>query len=92
MTELPPDDIESGEFEMQSDLQVDDAQIDDASAGLPDVYELTGHPRIDEALTRLDSLDDLDINDHPEQFDAIHQALRESLASAGRDGDASEHP
>lgn len=52
----------------------------------------TGHPRIDEALTRLDSLDDLDINDHPEQFDAIHQALRESLASAGRDGDALEIP
>lgn len=54
--------------------------------------ELTGIGRIDEALTRLDALDELDINDHPEQFDAIHQALRESLASAGRDGDAPEFP
>ncbi|MEO6606171.1 MAG: hypothetical protein ABIN55_11200 [Aeromicrobium sp.] len=54
--------------------------------------ELTGNGRIDEALTRLEALDELDINDHPEQFDAIHQALRESLASAGRDGDAPESP
>lgn len=54
--------------------------------------ESTGNERIDEALTRLDALDELDINDHPGQFDAIHQALRESLASAGRDGDALESP
>ena len=54
--------------------------------------EATGNGRIDEALDRLGALDDLDINDHPEQFDAIHQALRESLASAGRDGDAPELP
>lgn len=54
--------------------------------------ESTGNERIDEALKRLESLDELDINDHPEQFDAIHQALRESLASAGRDGDAPESP
>ena len=58
----------------------------------PTGIESTGNERIDEALTRLDALDALDINDHPEQFDAIHQALRESLASAGRDGDAPESP
>lgn len=58
----------------------------------PTGTESTGNERIDEALTRLDALDELDINDHPEQFDAIHQALRESLASAGRDGDAPESP
>lgn len=92
MTELPPDDALPGESDMPSDLQVDDEQVDDAPEDVSDVVESTGHPRIDEALTRLDSLDDLDINDHPEQFDAIHQALREALASAGRDGDASEHP
>ncbi len=54
--------------------------------------ESTGHPRIDDALARLDTLEDLDINEHPEQFDAIHQALRESLASAGRDEVAPELP
>ncbi len=63
----------------------------DATADGPE-HEATGHPRIDEALTRLDTLDELDINDHPAQFDAIHQALRESLASAGRDTDAVEAP
>jgi hypothetical protein len=66
-------------------------EIPAEDAQTPEV-ESTGHPRIDEALTRLDALDELDINDHPEQFDAIHQALRESLASAGRDGDAPELP
>jgi hypothetical protein len=52
----------------------------------------TGHPRIDEALSRLDGLDDLEITQHPDEFDAIHRVLRESLASAGRDGDAPDSP
>ncbi len=87
MTETPSEDLPRDEAEIPVDLQVDDAEpIGDS------IVESTGHPRIDEALTRLDALDELDINDHPEQFDAIHQALRESLASAGRDGDAPEHP
>ncbi len=77
MTELPSEDTPTPE-----------AESTDTDTGT----ELTGNERIDEALQRLDSLDELDINDHPEQFDAIHQALRESLASAGRDGDAPEHP
>ena len=47
--------------------------------------EPTGHARIDEALERLEGLDDLDISLHPEEFDAIHGVLRESLANAGRD-------
>lgn len=48
--------------------------------------ELTGHPHIDEALERLQLLSDLDITAHPQEFDAIHGVLRESLANAGRDG------
>jgi hypothetical protein len=52
----------------------------------------TGHPRIDEALSRLGGLGDLEITQHPEEFDAIHRVLRESLASAGRDGDVSDSP
>ena len=47
--------------------------------------EPTGHARIDEALERLNGLDDLEITAHPEEFDAIHGVLRESLANAGRD-------
>lgn len=47
---------------------------------------VTGHAAIDRALERLDHLDDLEIADHPAEFDAIHGVLRESLAHAGRDG------
>lgn len=48
-------------------------------------FEPTGHARIDEALARLAGLDDLEITAHPEEFDAIHGVLRESLANAGHD-------
>lgn len=50
----------------------------------------TGHPAIDEALERLERLDDVDLSLHVEEFDAIHGVLRESLAHAGRDGIAPE--
>ncbi len=53
---------------------------------------VTGHEAIDRALERLDGLDGLDITHHPEEFDAIHGVLRESLAHAGRDGTAPESP
>jgi hypothetical protein len=52
----------------------------------------TGHARIDEALERLDRLDEIDLSLHPEEFDAIHGVLRESLANAGRDGVALDAP
>ena len=67
---------------------------EDAAVTQPEstAVEPTGNERIDEALSRLEDLDELDINDHPEQFDAIHQALRESLASAGRDEGSLESP
>jgi hypothetical protein len=54
--------------------------------------EPTGHGRIDEALERLDRLDELDISLHPEEFDAIHGVLRESLAQAGRGPGALDSP
>jgi hypothetical protein len=61
--------------------------IDDVA---PEPVESTGHPDIDEALERLGRLNDLEITSHPEEFDAIHRVLRESLANAGRDGDIPE--
>ncbi|TXL63027.1 hypothetical protein [Aeromicrobium terrae] len=42
-----------------------------------------GHPGLEEALRRLDGLDELDVEHHPEAFDAVHRALREALAEAG---------
>jgi len=66
---------------------IEHEQIDQAAT---EPIEPTGHVAIDEALERLDRLDDLGITSHPEEFDAIHRVLRESLANAGRDGDLPE--
>lgn len=44
-----------------------------------------GHPGLDEALRRLDALDEVDLDQHPAEFDAIHRALRAALADAGYD-------
>lgn len=56
----------------------------------PEPAVATGHVHIDEALERLGHLDDREITSHPEEFDAIHRVLRESLANAGRDGNIPE--
>ena len=41
-----------------------------------------GHPGLEDALRRLDALDDVDLDQHPAEFDAIHRALRAALADA----------
>lgn len=68
------------------------APDDDASEEpiTPSGIDPTGHDRVDEALERLAGLDEVEIVGHPEQFDAIHRVLRESLANAGRDEDAAD--
>lgn len=52
----------------------------------------TGHAAIDAALERLQRIDELDLSLHPEEFDAVHGVLRESLANAGRDGTIADSP
>jgi hypothetical protein len=47
-----------------------------------------GHPALEDALRRLDALDDVDIDEHPAEFDAIHRALRAALSDAGQVPDA----
>jgi len=44
-----------------------------------------GHPGLEDALRRLDALDDVDLEHHPAEFDAIHRALRAALADAGQE-------
>ena len=39
-----------------------------------------GHPGLEEALRRLDALDEVDLDQHPAEFEAIHRALRAALA------------
>jgi hypothetical protein len=67
--------------------EIHDDPIDEVT---PEPVEATGHAEIDAALERLERLGDLEITSHPEEFDAIHRVLRESLANAGRDGDIPE--
>ena len=69
---------------------VDDVAPEPVDDVAPEPVESTGHADIDAALERLDRLGDLEITSHPEEFDAIHRVLRESLANAGRDGDIPE--
>ena len=44
-----------------------------------------GHPGLEDALRRLEALDEVDLEQHPAEFDAIHRALRAALAAAGQD-------
>ena len=44
-----------------------------------------GHPGLEDALRRLDALDEVDLEQHPAEFDAIHRALRAALADAGQE-------
>jgi hypothetical protein len=52
----------------------------------------SGNGRIDEAIARLDRLDELPVDAHPDIFDEIHTGLRNALANAGRDEDPSDTP
>lgn len=45
----------------------------------------SGHPGLEDALRRLEALDEVDLEQHPAEFDAIHRALRAALADAGQD-------
>jgi len=42
-----------------------------------------GHPGLEDALRRLEALDEADIDQHPAEFDAIHRALRTALNDVG---------
>jgi len=44
-----------------------------------------GHPGLEDALRRLDALDEAELEQHPAEFDAIHRALRAALADAGQE-------
>ena len=56
------------------------------STGDPDGHGETGDPppdpRVQAALARLARLDDLDVDEHVEVYDAVHRDLRDALAGA----------
>jgi hypothetical protein len=48
----------------------------------------TGHPAVDEALSRLDALDGVPTEAHAPVFEGVHQQLRDTLSAL----DAAPHP
>ena len=71
-----------------------DEQAEPTSAPTPGVDDdllaqareaAAGHPGLEDALRRLDALDEVDLEQHPAEFDAIHRALRAALADAGQE-------
>jgi len=41
----------------------------------------TGDDRVDAALQRLDTVDDLPVSEHVAQYDALHRTLQDALAA-----------
>ena len=46
----------------------------------------TGDERVDEAVARLDDLDERDVDEHADVYDTIHGDLADMLDDAGSDG------
>lgn len=50
---------------------------------------ITGEPRVDEALHKLDELDELPVSEHPATFERVHSQLVEVLGELRSGTDAS---
>jgi hypothetical protein len=81
----------SDEHEVLADEAAAEAPPAEAAPGLdPDLLQqardaATGHPGLEDALRRLEELDDVELDQHPEEFDRIHRVLREALTDAGQE-------
>lgn len=51
-----------------------------------EVETTAGPPAVDDALARLDALDDLPVAEHAAVFEEVHQSLRRSLRGDETDG------
>lgn len=74
--------------ETSSESQSGPSPTDSAMTG----HALTGNGRIDDAIARLERIEELPVDSHPEIYDEIHTGLRDALANAGRDEDPSDTP
>jgi hypothetical protein len=66
-----------------ADLEVEDGATDfePQDGGVRVSSGGTGDDRVDAALRRLDSIDELPIGEHVEQYDAVHRTLQDALAA-----------
>lgn len=49
----------------------------------------TGHRRVDAAIERLDTLDELPVDEHAAVYNGVHEELRAALTDAGLPADGS---
>ena len=69
----------SGPRTRTSDAQSDDSGATDrAGSGWS-----TGDTRVDDAVARLEGLDERDLNEHVEVYDSVHRDLADVLDDAG---------
>lgn len=81
-----------GEDEVQApnpphnENQPPDPQQPQAGHSAADAAEPTGHPPVDQALSRLSELPDLPLHEHAAVFEQVHNDLREALGSVDQAG------
>lgn len=54
---------------------------------MSETRELGANERIDEAMSHLDGLEQLPVDQHAQIFDDIHAVLRSELSQAGREAE-----
>ncbi len=67
----------------QSDAQPDAQPDDPRATDRPDNGWSTGDARVDDAVARLEGLDERDLNEHVEVYDSVHRDLADVLDDAG---------
>ena len=79
--------MESEEFEGESVLDVEIEELDedlDQGPSKPAIalstLPITGEPRVDDALARLNEIPGLPVNEHVEVFEDVQRRLHETLA------------
>lgn len=102
MTDVNESDPSSDEATSVSDPDVPEAESGDPGADVDPVVlerraelvrqarEATqGRPELAELVDRVEALEGVDLAHHGEELDAVHRALREALAAAGREDSGS---
>ena len=74
----------------EQDVPADEVPAEPTPGLDPDLLQqardaAAGHPGLEDALRRIEELDDVELDQHPEEFDRIHRVLREALTDAGQE-------
>ncbi|MFY9915160.1 MAG: hypothetical protein WAK18_10860 [Nocardioidaceae bacterium] len=67
----------------QPDSRSDEQPGEPGATDRPDSGWSTGDTRVDDAVARLEGLDERDLNEHVEVYDSVHRDLADVLDDAG---------